>query len=1505
MPVLKGHRMRRGPKGKKTAVDVSPVCLCSEVLPKGIVFGSKLLESKSWYPCKNSLGCAVTAVIKNESVPICTWKGNDLDILQREASSLWGSDVLECNYGIVTTTNVCYEGKEWFVSLTGKELSRGNGKELEVMEAINLKLSTKKACLFGLCGMWCAIVKHKDYLALVDFNVRDVDGMASSMGRAVVVFNTNLHDLVLHLGNLMRSLTATLFYVASIEVSNIEIDSCSVGNVSTADNTIGVKKAMSSELRDEVCGVSKVSQDVNICDVIERVSTAVDNTVVLNKDVGSELREKACGVSKVSQVANLCDVIAPNISNQDSAATGYDCGAVKVSKDLNICDVIQPKSSGKNTAAACVDCECSKKLPPPFERSTVERVAQRSKERHFSNSLACAAAAVVKHETFPICNWKGKHFADIEQEVRDMCADLPDVFDKYKDLNMDGELSFHKEKRVVSVVAMLDGNIINGWKVFMEGVDHVLSTHGSCLVRVGTEVVAIICHRHYFIVADLNVRNTLGQASDMGASVIAFTTHLDELHWHLKKLMGSLGRKDYCVAAIHVAMMDELSFANVVKKNLKSKDSFVDLKSEKCTAISNDVLHVGEPSCGFDKPGSVSEICSSNVDGEIKVVRGSFHQASEFFQYDGNQSGGSQCTAICAVALATHEVNNVTNWTTDDLDSVVLAGDALYTTLLESGCIAVRVDDFGHREPMWLNIYELPKQLKVLGSTFDCQYDENYVYGDVCIDDGKDMKKLLMSSLFDGLTNIFQKHDRCFAIFCRTTCAIIKTSDCFAFVDSHARNEHGLLDGDGKSIVLFFHNLTDVCNHIKLLASTLNGDTKFELTGVSFQRRTPFEQQMEVVDSGSVDQRDVCVMQSMSDVGEDAVMSLMESDLVVVDEGVLTSDVNILDDMELDTNNACTEDAADVIYASERQVVQYFNPVSKSKALDLCKQLSLAVECEPQHIGEAGIPLGPPCQTVNITGDGNCFFNATSYALSGTEKNHLKLRQNVVKYMENSQGKCEKYLRKEYASVGEYLSQSNMISDGVWATEVEIQCLANFLNVNVFTYSAGKWLSYKSEARKGSSENIYLHHRNENHYDVVRCVKNLKNGQCYCDCGLRQGADILYVREVVGHNVHGHSAKTMTVDCSAVDLSGEPVVSEQSVRKQSYLRVSQRKRNSSCDQKLEPIKKRKVFNAIERSVIESKEGRGSGSRSCSVNVSANGVDTRINLLSSSLPKALLLERDSIEKELGHLVKPCSVKLHRLNLKRVMAVQDVTMYKDDVEIVSDKPKTIAQISNTMLTQVESNIESEEECLNNNVHMETYSELPECVYLYNQMPVSVVADLRKQLKWDFVGEPQIVDNGVLPLDVPCQIIKMDDDENCFFKAVSYILTGNTKSHVKLRRAVVKYMKDNDGLCEAYLRNNDSCMSDYLNATGMYYAGASASETEIHCMANMLHVNVYVYTGEKWLQFKSQDGERTTGSFYLQRHIRNHYDVVSCVKSAITKQCCSQCVAKDKVDCLKLRS
>ena len=106
--------------------------------------------------------------------------------------------------------------------------------------------------------------------------------------------------------------------------------------------------------------------------------------------------------------------------------------------------------------------------------------------------------------------------------------------------------------------------------------------------------------------------------------------------------------------------------------------------------------------------------------------------------------------------------------------------------------------------------------------------------------------------------------------------------------------------------------------------------------------------------------------------------------------------------------------------------------------------------------------LRQPWRTYKAKGDGNSYFRAISYILTGSEDNHSLLRDKVVHHMNTDlTTNLQDYLNQ---NVNEYVNTSGISRDGVWATNAEIMATANLLSCDIVIHTkvgdSMEWLTY-------------------------------------------------------------------------------------------------------------------------------------------------------------------------------------------------------------------------------------------------------------------------------------------------------------------------------------------------------------------------------------------------------------------------------------------------------------
>ena len=90
--------------------------------------------------------------------------------------------------------------------------------------------------------------------------------------------------------------------------------------------------------------------------------------------------------------------------------------------------------------------------------------------------------------------------------------------------------------------------------------------------------------------------------------------------------------------------------------------------------------------------------------------------------------------------------------------------------------------------------------------------------------------------------------------------------------------------------------------------------------------------------------------------------------------------------------------------------------------------------------------------SVEVEGDGNCFYCALSYSLYGQQSNHLQLRKSIAQHLLNNH---EKIFSVKTNSEFPKKSFGSMQADGTWTGEESIITAADFLQRDILVYKYG------------------------------------------------------------------------------------------------------------------------------------------------------------------------------------------------------------------------------------------------------------------------------------------------------------------------------------------------------------------------------------------------------------------------------------------------------------------
>ncbi|XP_038050108.1 uncharacterized protein LOC119723495 [Patiria miniata] len=120
-----------------------------------------------------------------------------------------------------------------------------------------------------------------------------------------------------------------------------------------------------------------------------------------------------------------------------------------------------------------------------------------------------------------------------------------------------------------------------------------------------------------------------------------------------------------------------------------------------------------------------------------------------------------------------------------------------------------------------------------------------------------------------------------------------------------------------------------------------------------------------------------------------------------------------------------------------------FVPLTYASKNGLCRKHGIGqISLDCNEVSDKCEEMGKPDLVKKIKGDGNCFFRAISFAVSGTEENHVQLRMATVNHLLKNGDKFNGFLRQGFVNVEEYVIRQRMFDSGVWSTEVEIMAMA-------------------------------------------------------------------------------------------------------------------------------------------------------------------------------------------------------------------------------------------------------------------------------------------------------------------------------------------------------------------------------------------------------------------------------------------------------------------------------
>ena len=139
-------------------------------------------------------------------------------------------------------------------------------------------------------------------------------------------------------------------------------------------------------------------------------------------------------------------------------------------------------------------------------------------------------------------------------------------------------------------------------------------------------------------------------------------------------------------------------------------------------------------------------------------------------------------------------------------------------------------------------------------------------------------------------------------------------------------------------------------------------------------------------------------------------------------------------------------------------------------------------------------------------------------------------------------------------------------------------------------------------------------------------------------------------------------------------------------------------------------------------------------------------------------------------------------------------------------------------------------------------------------------------------------------------PMCTVHIEPDGNCYFRTISWILTGTQEHHVEIRRKIVIFMRDPQNWQKMKLRipDNFRSMSAYMRQKEMHKDRVWATEAEIFATTFWLGKDIWMWstTRECWLPFcaSGNTANRTETALFMVHMNNNHFEPVIMMADAL---------------------
>lgn len=132
----------------------------------------------------------------------------------------------------------------------------------------------------------------------------------------------------------------------------------------------------------------------------------------------------------------------------------------------------------------------------------------------------------------------------------------------------------------------------------------------------------------------------------------------------------------------------------------------------------------------------------------------------------------------------------------------------------------------------------------------------------------------------------------------------------------------------------------------------------------------------------------------------------------------------------------------------------------------------------------------PPTETIAVEGDGNCFFRAISMCITGSENEHMRVRELITKHVEENPDTYRTFLQSR-GGMNQYLRVMRRSRE--WATDVEILAAATLLKTVIEVYfpcringrTEYRWQTFKPLNNENMTYPVIYLSNKHDHFDPV------------------------------------------------------------------------------------------------------------------------------------------------------------------------------------------------------------------------------------------------------------------------------------------------------------------------------------------------------------------------------------------------------------------------------------